>query len=163
MQRPTAKHQAELRKPCGRVGGRIEQARGLKHTTKDLQSQLSWADGCSQRSKQTKSRQELFLGSLHVYRRCAAWSSCESPSNWTRALWFCCLQLDPLPASRNALLGPHWERMQKFNPTETWCTRPGWYPRWASLSLRRRGGGNGGRDLWDFDWERGLKPGCKVN
>lgn len=30
---------------------------------------------------------------------------------------------------------------------ETGCPRAGWYPREVSLSLRRREGGSGGRDL----------------
>lgn len=31
-----------------------------------------------------------------------------------------------------------------LSPTETRCVRVGWYPRGASTSLRRRGGGNRG-------------------
>jgi hypothetical protein len=34
MQRPTAKHQAELRESCGREGCRIEQATRVKYTTR---------------------------------------------------------------------------------------------------------------------------------
>jgi hypothetical protein len=34
MQRPTAKHQAEVKKPCERVWDRIEQARRVKDTTR---------------------------------------------------------------------------------------------------------------------------------
>jgi hypothetical protein len=33
MQRPTTKHQAELRESYGGIGGRIEGARGVKDTT----------------------------------------------------------------------------------------------------------------------------------
>lgn len=34
MKRPTAKHQAELRKSYGKVGDRIKLARGVKDTTR---------------------------------------------------------------------------------------------------------------------------------
>ena len=34
MQRPRAKHQAEIRESCERVGDRTEQARGVKDTTR---------------------------------------------------------------------------------------------------------------------------------
>lgn len=34
MQQPTAKHQVELGKSCGRVGDRTEQVRGVKDTTR---------------------------------------------------------------------------------------------------------------------------------
>jgi hypothetical protein len=35
MQKPIAKHQAELGESCGRVGDGIEKAAGVKDTTED--------------------------------------------------------------------------------------------------------------------------------
>jgi hypothetical protein len=34
MQKPTSKHQAEIRESCGRVGNRITRAKGVKNTTR---------------------------------------------------------------------------------------------------------------------------------
>lgn len=54
MQRPTSKHQGELEKSYGRAEDRIEQARGVKDSTEDLQSLVTWAHGGSETELPTK-------------------------------------------------------------------------------------------------------------
>jgi hypothetical protein len=46
-QRPTAKHQAELRESWGRVGCRTEGIRGIRTLQEDAQIQLTWVHGSS--------------------------------------------------------------------------------------------------------------------
>jgi hypothetical protein len=77
-QRPTAKHQAELGKSCGKVVGRTEQAGGVQITTEDLRSQLTRDHEGSQRvDNQPRSMQELDLDPLSICSKCAASSSCK--------------------------------------------------------------------------------------
>jgi hypothetical protein len=57
-----AEHQVELRGSCGKVGERIDQVRGARTPQEDLQSQLTWARGGSQRlNHQPKNTQGLDL------------------------------------------------------------------------------------------------------
>jgi hypothetical protein len=56
---------------------RIEVANGVT-PHEDIQSQLTWAGGSSQRlNHQPKSVQGLDLGPLHIGSRWAAWSPCD--------------------------------------------------------------------------------------
>ena len=65
MQRPTAKHQAKLGESCRRVQGRTERPEGSRIPQEDLQSQLTWAHGGSQKlNHQPESIQGLHLGPL---------------------------------------------------------------------------------------------------
>lgn len=48
MQRPTDKHQMELRESCGGEGDRLGQAGVSRKPQEDLQSQPTWGHGGSQ-------------------------------------------------------------------------------------------------------------------
>jgi hypothetical protein len=88
VQRPTAKHQAEFRESCGKVGDRTNWARGPRRPTES--TNLS-PERFTEAETPTKSMQELGLDSIHIWNRCAAWFSCGSPNNWNRVcLWLCC-------------------------------------------------------------------------
>jgi hypothetical protein len=59
-------------------------------TQEDPQSQLTLAHGGSQSLAFLCERmQDLDLDPLYICGKCAAWSSCEYPSNWNRV----CLSL----------------------------------------------------------------------
>jgi hypothetical protein len=76
MQRPTDKFQVELRGSYGRVGERIEGARGVKDTRKrtiELTNFVPW--GSQRLNHQPKSVQRLHLNPLHADTIHAAWSS----------------------------------------------------------------------------------------
>jgi hypothetical protein len=102
MQRSTAKHWVEPGESCGRVGDRIEPARGVKDTTRRPTESTNLAHGGSQRlNHQPKSIQGLDLEPLNICSRCKAWSSCGSPNNWSRGL-----SLTLLPAIGSP--SPNW-------------------------------------------------------
>ena len=67
MQRPTAKHQAELKESCGRVGDRIKGAGEVKDTTTrptELTNLGPW--GLIETEPPTKIMQELYLDPTHL-------------------------------------------------------------------------------------------------
>jgi hypothetical protein len=84
MLRPTAKHQAELDGSLVEERGiGLRELEGSRTSQGNLQSQLAWAHGGSQRLKhQPKNTEGLDPGPLHICR-CAAWFSCGVPNNWS--------------------------------------------------------------------------------
>jgi hypothetical protein len=95
MKKPTAKHQAELRKSEEDWKESRERLRETEGSTvqEDLQSLGLWG-GVSQRlNHQPKSVHGLDLGPLHRCSRCAAWCLCGFPPNWGLSL-----TQTPLPA-----------------------------------------------------------------
>ena len=55
--------------------------------------------------------QELFLGPLHLYSKCAALDCCGLPNKWKGAVSVSVHAIgSPLPYL-NCIVGPHWERM----------------------------------------------------
>jgi hypothetical protein len=42
------------------------------------------------------------------------------------------------------------------------CSMVGWYPKGAPPSLRRMGEANGGRGLWEWDWEERRGAGIRI-
>ena len=84
---------------CGRVGGKIEEHGGDKDSTRRLKESTNLDPGSSQRlNQQPKNNHGLDLGSPHIRSRCAAWSSCGLPNNWSYP--DCCLPVDPVPLTR---------------------------------------------------------------
>lgn len=73
MQIPTAKHQAEIGEFNIGVKGRVKQAEGASQ--EEPERQLTWKDKGSQ-SHQPGSMQELYLDTMNIYSKCAAWFSC---------------------------------------------------------------------------------------
>jgi hypothetical protein len=149
MQRNTVKHQVELGESRERLGIEVNETEGSRTPKKDLQNQLTWDQRWrySQRlNYQQKSLQGLYLGPLHIYSRCAAWSSCGSPNNWSRGcVGVCYLPLDPLP--QIALYVSSSAREDVTSPSGTRCHTVRWYLQEVSSSLRRREGSNECRDL----------------
>jgi hypothetical protein len=81
--------------------------------------------------------------------RCADWSSCETPSNWSRGcLWLCYLSLDPCPLTGLSYLVSVGEESPRL--TANWWLMAGWCPWEVFPSLRRNGerreGGTGRRE-----------------
>ena len=142
MQRSTTKHQVEPGESWGRYncGDIIQQAKGVKDTMGRPTKSTNL--GSQRLGHQTGSMQKLDLGSLHICCKCAAWSSCGSPNKWScECLGLYSLTLDPL-----LLPGlPDWASMEENlpSPAGTRCSRIRWYPWGSSLSLRKRGRGNG--------------------
>ena len=92
----------------------------------DLQSQLTWVHGDSQRlNHQPNTMQALDLGPLYICSRCAAWPSCgSSANNWSRTLL---PALDPL-----SLPGlPGWASVGEDvpSPIGTRCPQGGVVPK----------------------------------
>ena len=109
MQRPTANIRRSSGSLVDKWGIEGSKPEGSRTPQEDLQSQLTWIHGGPQRlNHQPNSTQRRDLNPHSpICSRCAAWSSCGSPNNWSRGcLWLCGLPLDPLPY----LVGPHWER-----------------------------------------------------
>ena len=128
MQIPTSKHQVKVWKSCGSVRDRIEQAGGVKDTTRSaiVSTNLSPWGLTETKPPQWKSTHRLDLGSLHICSRCAVWSSCGSPYNWNwGCLWLCYLPLDLLPLTgMPGCLGLVREYM--LCPAGNRCPRAGW-------------------------------------
>lgn len=164
MQQPTAKHQVELGKSCGRVGDRTEQVRGVKDTTRfrvNSPGTTGAGVGSQRLNYQPKSMQGMDLGPLHICSKYAAWSSCGSSNNWSGGcLWFCCLPLDLLPPPGL----PGWASVgeEVLSPAGTGCPRVGWYPRglpllWGEQEVVM------GEGLVRVGLGGVLQSGCKVN
>jgi hypothetical protein len=104
MQRPTGKHQTELRESCGRVlsllsESQLSEPEGSRTPQEDLQIQLIWTHSGSQRlNHKQESVHGTDLVPLQVCNRCTAWSSSGTSKNKSRSYpWLSCLPLDPLP------------------------------------------------------------------
>ena len=96
----------------------LRELKGSRTRPEDLQSQLTWAHGASQKlNYQPKSwagpSSNTWAGPrpLHICSRCAAWSSCRSTNNWSRdclnsvaCLWITFLYL-------GCLVWPKWDGM----------------------------------------------------
>jgi hypothetical protein len=54
MQRPTTKHQSELRESCGRVGDKTERAKGVKDTRRPTESTNLGSWGLTETEPPTK-------------------------------------------------------------------------------------------------------------
>ena len=117
MERPTAKYYTVIREYCGSVGGRVVRARGVRKPQEDLQSQIVWAHGRTQRlNHQPNTMHGLDLEVLTVCSRCASWSLCGSPNNCSGAVSdlasVTCLWISfPL---LGCLVCPQWESMHLF-------------------------------------------------
>jgi hypothetical protein len=97
MQRFIANHQLELGESCGRVGHRIEWARGVKdtpHRTTESTRFCLW--GLTVTKSPTKEHAGAAPSVSHICSRIEPWTSCGSPTIQV-GLWLCCLPLDPLP------------------------------------------------------------------
>ena len=143
MQRPTAKHQAELDVFCVRVWNRTEQSGEAKNTTRrPIESTNLGPWGLTETEPPTTEHTGTGPRTpLHCNRR-EAWSSCGSPNNWNRGcLCLCWLPLDLLPLP--GLFG--WASVgdDSLSCVATGCPRAGWYPREAFPCLRRGGEGSG--------------------
>lgn len=94
--RTTAKHQVELGKSCGREGQELREPVVSGIPQEDLENQLTWAHGGSQRlNHQPENMQGLGLYPLYIGNRYTAWSSYGSFNDWSEDYpWLCCLPLD---------------------------------------------------------------------
>ena len=130
MQRSAVKHQAEPGKSCWRVieliEDQVEWARGIKDSTRrppETTNLGPW--GLTEIGPPTKEHAALpSPPPLHLSHMCI-WSSCMSPK--TCCLWFCCLPLDPLPATWTAF----WASLREevLSPAGSRCTKVRSYPR----------------------------------
>jgi hypothetical protein len=94
----------------------MRESEGSRTLQEDLQSQLTWVHGGSQRwNHQAKSMHGLELGLLHIFRRCAALSPHGFPNNW--AVCLCSLPLDPFPLA--GLLCLASVKKDEFSPAMT--------------------------------------------
>lgn len=81
---------------------------GLRAPQEDLKDKLTWARGGSQSlNHQLKSMQGLGLGPLHTCNKCAVWSLCRSPNNWSPSLWVPFLHLILLQFDVSGQVGIH--------------------------------------------------------
>jgi hypothetical protein len=143
MHRPTAKH--HVVHFMKKWGIELNKPEGSRITQEDLQSQLVWAHGSSQRPNyRPTSMQGLNLGPLHIHSGCAAWSSCWPLNNWSGGcLWLCCLLFDPIPLPRL----PGWASVGEdaLSPAATGCLRVEWYSRGVGSPFSEEKG----RGLWE--------------
>ena len=107
----------ELGDSYGRVGRRIVARVEVETLQEDHLSQLIWTLGGSQRlNHQPKDMPWLDLGPLHICSRCAAWSSCGSPNNWSGDYsCLCCLPVDPVPQTGPPCLASVAENVYSYS------------------------------------------------
>jgi hypothetical protein len=82
----------------GSWGEGLRNPEGIRTSQEDQQSQLTWTFGGSQRLNHQPKTNTWVGPRSPAHSRCAAWSSCRSPNNWSGGRpWLCCLSVDPVP------------------------------------------------------------------
>lgn len=104
----------------------------------DLQRQLTGVLGAYRDWTTKHSVCRADLGAIHISSRCADWSSCESPNNWSRGcLWLSCHRTRPLPLA--GLPGDTSMGTDELSPASIRCPRAWWYTRMAFPLEKGRG------------------------